>query len=247
VRRIAGLFAALVGASVPWSGALAADMKQDWPAAPPPVIKPLQPLPDMTGSWYLRGDLGVRWPFAGGADAAGNNAAPSVTLSNVFWGGIGAGFKNNAVRVDGTLEYGGPSTYRGTAVSTDDSTAKVQALTAMLNAYYDIGTWAGLTPYVGVGLGTAYLRVSDYQSATTPPLSPVGSFGRWNMAYGAMAGASYQIAHSLAVDVGYRYLGLGTAETKADATGALTIRKVSAHELRVGLRWMFGGSGFPSP
>jgi opacity protein-like surface antigen len=232
--RIAALVTALVGAAAVSGAADAADMPGQYPPPSPRTVAA------NADGWYLRGDLGYRSHAIDGASAAAGFPAPGVNdLQSGFWFGGGAGFKTGALRVDATVDYGAPVNYSGNAVTAGDVTAKVQASTALFNVYYDIGTWSGLTPYIGAGVGAAYISVSDYQSAVTPPLTAVPEAKRWGVAWGAMAGVSYQLTRALAVDGGYRYLGLGSVETSADSFGKLTLKNLAAHEFRVGLRWTY--------
>ena len=114
------------------------------------------------------------------------------------------------------------------------------AFMMMGNAYVDLGTFVGVTPYVGAGLGIA--RVSWAQetasitcvpqngtvhreackaagTATQPGMNEVYtepgviSNGKdWRLAMSATAGFSYQINSNLSVDTSYKFtsVGLGT-------------------------------------
>jgi opacity protein-like surface antigen len=63
-----------------------------------------------------------------------------------------------------------------------------------------------------------------------------------------MAGTAIELGGGLSIDVGYRYLHLGRAETGIDPNLAafagsaqkLKLKTVDAHEVRVGLRWQLG-------
>jgi opacity protein-like surface antigen len=53
-----------------------------------------------------------------------------------------------------------------------------------------------------------------------------------------MAGISYKISQNYAVDLGYRHISFGEATTGVDFFGnQLTFKKLSADEIRLGLRW----------
>ena len=54
-----------------------------------------------------------------------------------------------------------------------------------------------------------------------------------------MAGVAFAVSSNVLVDVGYRYLSLGDAVTASDAFGSMKLNKITAHEVRVGLRWNF--------
>ena len=110
----------------------------------------------------------------------------------------------------------------------------------LLNAYYEPYTFNGFTPYIGVGAGLALVQVSDYSSAVVPPFTPVATSRKWNFAYAAMLGSSFAFSRNVLLDVGYRYLALGTADTTADSSGRMVqFKDIAAHEFRIGVRLMF--------
>jgi len=213
------------------AGALAADMPV------PPVYKAPPPVEILSG-WYLRGDLGAHWGVVDGAqsvspfrDATGNGLGQGVNAS------LGFGIKTQWLRTDITIDYVSPLKYSGTVATPDDTTAKIQTFTTLLNGYLDLGTWYRLSPYVGAGVGAAYADLYDYASTGAPPFSGDTSNKRWGFAWAAMAGVAYPISHNLMLDVGYRYLNIGDVSSGSDAFGAMTFKNVAGHEARVGLRW----------
>jgi opacity protein-like surface antigen len=58
------------------------------------------------------------------------------------------------------------------------------------------------------------------------------------LAWALMAGFGYAVAPNLMVDLGYRYLNFGDLTVGSDA-GAMTLKNLAAHEVRVGVRWSF--------
>jgi opacity protein-like surface antigen len=203
-----------------------------------PEIRTVVPTMDLSG-WYLRADAGYRATTAKDAVSTGGFPWPTDNrVGDTFYGGVGAGFKWGPVRVDVTADYGGEASYTGTGGGAA-ATARIQTITGLFNAYYDIGTWSGFTPYIGAGAGAARVTISEYQSLTTPPLSMVGSNGRYNFAWALMTGVNYQVWRNLSVDVGYRFLDQGTAQTASDASGTFMLGKLRSHEARVGLRWIY--------
>ena len=229
---IAGALAALFAAN-----AQAADMPGQYP--PPPL--PDKPVYEFIDSgWYLRGDIGMAWGFLDRAVSAPGFSDPTNSrLGNAITGGLGVGIKSRWMRTDLTLDYLSPMKYTGTVVASGDTTAKIGATTLLFNGYADLGTWGLLTPYVGAGIGAAYVTVSDYASTGAPPFSGNTSNSKINLSYAGMVGVALNISSNLKIDVGYRYLNLGDINTKSDAFGAMTFRNVAAHEARVGLRWSF--------
>jgi len=218
------------------NAAFAADMPGMLP--PPSAATFLPPLPASWG-WYVRGDLGGYWGTMGGAQSAPGFPSPTDnSIDNGFVGGVGAGFKAGWVRSDATVDYTAMK-YSGTIATPGDVSAKVDAVTALFNGYLDLGTWYGLTPYIGAGAGVANLRTHDYSSTAAPPFAGGLSNSQWKFAYAVMAGAGYSIAPNIVLDAGYRYVNFGDVTTASDSVGAMTLKNLAAHEVRVGVRWSF--------
>lgn len=228
---------AVSGSALALSSALA--QAADMPGYPPPLPQYRSSLIDANSGWYLRGDLGARWGLIGGAEQASPPNPTDNSLGNGMTASLGAGIKSSWLRTDVTIDYASPAKYQGTVAAAGDTTAKIQATTALLNGYIDLGTWYRITPYIGGGAGVAYARISDYVGTAAPPIPGEPAKNRWNFAWAGMAGAAYPIARNMMVDVGYRYLNVGNLSTGSDAFAATTFKNVAAHELRVGLRWSF--------
>jgi opacity protein-like surface antigen len=54
-----------------------------------------------------------------------------------------------------------------------------------------------------------------------------------------MGGVGYSIAPNLTLDANYRYVNFGDVTVASDASGAMTLKNLAAHEVRVGVRWSF--------
>ncbi len=194
---------------------------------------------DLSTGWYVRGDIGAHWGQVTGAQSAAPFPGPTdSSLGNGMTGALGVGFKSSWLRTDVTIDYAAPVKYQGTVATAGDTTAKIQASTALVNGYLDLGTWYRVSPYIGAGAGVAYVRATDYVGPA-PPLSGDTSKNQWNFAFAGMAGIAFAISHNLMMDAGYRYLNFGDVKTGSDAFGAMTFKNVFAHEVRVGLRWSF--------
>lgn len=228
-----GVSAALV------TTALAADVPRGYPPERPlPILE--RPRVSLFEGWYLRGDLGYAWGQIGSAQSPSAFASPSTnSLGNGFTGGVGAGFKSQWLRTDVTFDYLVPLKYQGTIATAGDVSAKISALSFLVNGYFDLGTWYRATPYIGAGIGAARMRVSEYQSTVAPPFASGTSGDQWNFAWALNAGVGYAISSNMMVDLGYRYINFGDTKSGADASGSMTFKNVAAHEVRVGLRWSF--------
>ena len=61
---------------------------------------------------------------------------------------------------------------------------------------------------------------------------------KWDFAWAAMGGLTFNLSPNLLMDVSYRYLNMGDAITPiASNNNQLTIRDMTAQEFRLGLRY----------
>jgi opacity protein-like surface antigen len=209
------------------------------------------PMPDMSGGgggsswssasfgggWYLRGDVGARWYKHSGTDTAGVTGFPTNSkLKSGLDAGVGFGYKAGFLRADVTADYALPVDYTATAVTTNDTRARLQMSTVMGNLYFDLGTWGGLTPYVGAGAGAGFARTTQF---VRPAYVGPDTTLQTRFAYAAMGGLAMKVAPNLQLDLGYRYLNYGDIKLASEAAGDTYARKVAAHEVRLGLRWSF--------
>ncbi len=105
-----------------------------------------------------------------------------------------------------------------TCVSTDESS--YSALLLLANAYADLGTYHGITPYVGAGIGGAHLKWDDLRNTVNGTTTVHRGTKSWRFAYALMAGASYCLTDKLKLDVGYRYARIEGGKMFGYATGA---------------------------
>lgn len=205
MKKIALAVAAAITFAVSAAATKAADMSN----LPPPLIKaPPAPWVELGSNWYLRGDFSYRMSDVSGTNGPEDSAAL----------GIGVGYNFSSwLRGDVTLDYQFGSRF---PVNDNPIVAgeKLWSSALFANGYVDLGTWFGVTPYVGAGVGAAYNYLADD--------------GRWNFAWAAMLGAAYHLSANLAVDFGYRYADLGSGIA---LNGALV--DITAHEFKVGFRY----------
>ncbi len=122
----------------------------------------------------------------------------------------------------------------------------------LANGYFDIGTWYGFTPYVGAGAGFSVTRtdatVNWYMSNGVPyQVTTDGFYFNWDtstsairyqLAWALMAGVSYAVTPQFLIDLGYRYVNLGTLPGVADSSGQIVTKSLNAQEIRIGLRYL---------
>jgi len=242
------------------------------------------------GGWYIRGDIGYSsldydsdTRFFQGGSLVGVVANGDIDSTYFLQGGIGYQV-TDYLRVDATLAYhnttdtvgfsrniasvpapgavsciGAPAGTPGECLFTD--TQEVQSTVLLANAYADLGTFNGLTPYVGAGIGGAHVSYGSLTNSQTcvvaAPADPScvdrsdthAGEDQWRFAWAVHAGASYDINCRLKADAGYTFTrieggrafgfpsGSGISGTQGFDNG------IDIHSGRVGLRYHLDDSG----
>jgi len=245
---VAGAFSLLAPA------ANAADLAIMPPPAPPAVE---------FGGWYLRGDIGMTNQGLRDIHNVQMDSATAFTWLDkgrfdagpLF--GLGVGYQFNSwLRGDLTGEYRGRVSFdaldqfdNGGTINTNHYTAKKSEWLFLANGYIDLGTWSGVTPFVGAGIGTARVQIDSYRDdniiAGGGGWAPSAS--RWNFAWAIHAGLGYQVSRNLTLEFAYRYVDLGKGMTgdtiNYDGTNPIVgnstyFNHITSHDLKFGVRWL---------
>ncbi|ESZ46931.1 outer membrane protein [Mesorhizobium sp. RSR565B] len=258
---LAALFAGVAGP------VFAADL------AEPPVVKEAPaPIayeqPADFGGWYIRGDIDYHWSKFRGGDYTTYSPAPpqlpgsfaSGKLKSSFSAGAGVGYQvNRYFRTDLTFDWMGKSNFRGSTngfcgggiACTSVDTSSYSAMLLLANAYVDIGTWHGVTPYVGAGIGGAWVKWDTLHNTDLDGSFEHSGGKGWRFAYALMAGASYCLTDRVKLDLGYRYSHINGGKMFNYASdsdvGPGFDRGINVHEVRGGLRYQFGRSDCAPP
>ena len=264
---------------------------------PPPAMEPPPPMAMEFSGWYLRGDVGMALrtsseslninpnPLAGApADAFNSFYNPTISAAGLF--DVGVGYQvNNWLRFDATAEYRGGSQFQAleqvgipsqTAQFADFYRGNLSSFIAMANAYVDIGTWYGITPFVGGGVGWAQNRLDGVtdtgfaypgNGAGFPTGGYLNNGVSNNFAWALMAGLDFDVTQNLKLELGYRYLSYGTIKTGTsncfNGTGAnggfsaancggsgytISSNRLASSDFRIGLRWLLSDTTLaPAP
>ena len=289
---VMGNLAGLALASVLAVGATAAAAADLLPAPAP--VEPAYAAPvEVGGGWYLRGDVGVshvetsRWQQARRFDDTSTVLRAGFITDQIegsAFAGIGIGYQFNSwFRADLTAEYRHAATARGTYqehtsfgcfIGTCDFRGQnnyrgsLDSIVVLANGYFDLGTWHGITPFVGAGVGFAHNRMTGftedgYQQGTLSGFGPVATSlivdnEKTNFAWALHAGLGYAVSPNLKLELGYRYLNLGEARTGSIQCGTFTgtgsacapgvkVEEIQSHDIKLGMRWMLGGPAYAAP
>ena len=235
------------------------------------------------------------WDQPGNVAAAGTTLTQgihSTSLASSAFVSIGAGYQfNNWFRADVTSEYRGAASAKGTYQAFQNSIATpcvvggaagncalfqnnyagtVQASVFLLNGYIDLGTFHGVTPYVGGGIGFARTTTTGFTDSGVNVIgnginaagqpngasaaiatSPIADRSKFKLAWAAMAGVSYDVNANLKLDIGYRYLDMGRVTTGqinclcAQTFPGFNMNRFASHDLKIGMRWLINDGPAP--
>lgn len=246
------------------SAAQAADYQQ-----PPPVyVQP--PVIEEFSGWYLRGDIGFSNQSVG--SLFNQQDLTTTTFTNVDKGfdsapffGLGIGYYfNDWLRFDVTGEYRGKANFHGLDSYTgfgcpppgytscpDSYSGSKSEWTFLLNGYVDLGTWYNVTPFVGAGIGFSRNTISSFQDInvanTILSQSYAPSASQWNFAWALHAGLAYKVSKNFTVELAYRYLDLGNAQTgvpvdfNSQTFPVFEFQHLTSHDVKIGLRFNLDG------
>ncbi|MBD8906607.1 outer membrane protein [Methylorubrum zatmanii] len=236
---------------------------------PPPPPQAVIPEPvEFAGGWYLRvdggyGSLDLRKTIA---EDVSHPPKPYdyVTLqdkvSNQYFVGGGVGYQVNPwLRIDATGEYRFRTKWKlfaedrtgGDTGGYNATEGRFDSIVGLVNGYVDLGTWYGVTPFLGAGVGVAHHSfggVTDKGYGNYDGGYGIGSRNeRTNFAWALHAGLGYDVTQNLKFEVAYRYLNMGEA-----TTGVVTcslecpktvyrVKDLDSHDVKVGLRYLLGG------
>jgi len=220
-------------------------------------------------TWYLKGTIGMKneEPDSIWTDGHGNDGYQTgdftvhhkdIKTTAIYGFGIGLEY-NRWLRFDVTGEYRGKQLFvaqdsynnggpcPGTGCGTNEYTADIEGWMGLFNAYVDLWTWRGVTPYIGAGIGFTSLDVQGFKDVNVPQNSVFygdSDHRSTNFAWALYAGMSYDITPNLTLDLAYRYADLGDAETGrataydgSDSYNGLQIRDITSHDLLFSARY----------
>lgn len=213
------------------------------------------PMRAAPGNCYFRGDTGysassdpeVEWFTAGGDDVR------TLDFEGTWFaeGGIGCGTGSRGFRGEIVFGVHGERKFDGeppAAPPADPMHWNLQSYTAMFNIYKDLGNFNGAVPYLGAGIGMSYNRLDEVYFTQNPLLvNRIEGDDDLSFAWSLMAGVGYQVTDRLILDIGYRFMDMGKAQSgRVDDIGIVNPRvyidDLHAHEVKVGFRYHFGSS-----
>jgi opacity protein-like surface antigen len=218
----------------------------------------LPPLPslDATGNlddgdgganWYLRATAGLSLPSSPTLRpyVLPGLAMQTEDLKAGWAAGAAFGYQWGWLRADLSLDYLGGRDFSEAftgpcgAKCSGTLTGSFSAVPALANVYYDIGTWKGITPYLGAGLGVVHLQWDDLRLSGRcgGPCPAASGDGHWRFAWQVGVGVNYAVSEKVSLDADYRLLDLGKAGAGSTAKGNIAGGTIWDNEVRLSLRY----------
>lgn len=148
--------------------------------------------------------------------------------------------KSNSIDTTWAVELNGTPIPGGMANSIDMKTS-VKLQTIMFNGWFDIPTGTSFKPYVGGGIGVAFIDFKT--SASEDGGAPITrSKDISNFAWSLGAGLGYEITSNWTVDLGYSYINAGEAKAYFSEEGGLLyskVKRIETHDIMLGVRYTF--------
>lgn len=190
--------------------------------------------------FYIGGAAGANWSNDSDVTGAGVPNGTSVDYDTGWAGLLNGGYAfTNGIRTE--LEVG----YRGNDVDgvngVQAAAGDVSSWDLMGNVYYDFRNSSKFTPYVGAGIGGAWV---DFDGISTPVAGRTLSGDDIGFAYQGIAGVSYAITDALGLFADYRYMATTDLSVDSNNNNQSADMEYSNHSLFLGMRYSFGA---PAP
>lgn len=183
---------------------------------------------------YASVQAGATWLEDADNTAFGDTVESSYDMG--FNVGAAGGYDFGPARVEGEVAYrqNDVDKLRVPGFGTASGDGDVSALSLMANGFWDIETGSSVTPYLGAGIGVAQVSMNDVGAAGERLADDDDTV----FAYQLAAGAAFELAPALALDLGYRFFATSDPEFK-DVDGVKFDSEYMSHNLSLGVRFQF--------
>jgi opacity protein-like surface antigen len=215
----------------------------------PPIFVDQAPemVPVEVGSgWYLRGDIGYN--FNSDFYDYDFSAYPGVSTSQdsaPVFASIGSGYHfSDYFRAEANIGFLTSDSldinFNDNFGSTSAAWVDTDLWSGIINGYVDLGTYVGITPYIGAGAGMVYSQTTVGDRTVYPngaEFYQQDENNEFSFAYTLNAGASYQVTQNASIDIGYQYFSAPDARTVSTDNFKVESDGVDFHQIKVGLRY----------
>ncbi|MEM6711738.1 MAG: outer membrane beta-barrel protein [Pseudomonadota bacterium] len=259
------LFIGTIASTFVSGAVLAADLS-------PPPVSYFEPVIEQKfgGNLYLRGFVGFTNQEVDEFDPSRLAANPPARLEilhaefesgGLVGGAVGYQF-NQYFRADISAEYRMRTAFDGldrfdisgdgTFDQTNDYSADKSEFVVLANAFVDLGQYEKISPYIGAGIGASYTTIHDLVDVNevTTGVAFADSNGEWDLAWALYAGLGFEVNDHLTLDLGYRFLSIGDAESGdvdpfdgGSVVSPVLFNDIYSHDVTFGVRYAFNPFG----
>ncbi|MGE5502803.1 MAG: OmpA family protein [Actinomycetota bacterium] len=182
--------------------------------------------------WYMGADLGANLLQNSDIKGNGNNYKTDYDLGYGVLGQVGYGF--GPFKVEGELGWRRNDVDK---VTGGTSSGAASVFSMMANGIYDFMPQSVWHPFVGAGIGPAYVDSKgggQYKGTD------------WQFAYQGIAGVAYDLSSNWALKTQYRYFSTLDYDTKDTASRGME-GEYHSHALMVGFTYKFAPPPAPVP
>jgi outer membrane protein OmpA-like peptidoglycan-associated protein/opacity protein-like surface antigen len=186
--------------------------------------------------WYAGLGAGVGFQESTDATAAATTDNVKFNPGFVVSGSTGFGFENQ-LRPEFEVAYRKSTVDSVTGPGAGGGSGNINSIAFMGNLFYDFDTRSGLTPYLGVGIGGAFVGADGIGSVFTGDAIEGSPF---QLAYQGIAGFSYELSERVEATLDYRYFRTTQPEFKTVSNLTVSDMDYVNHTVMLGLRYIFG-------
>ncbi|MFO1159259.1 MAG: OmpA family protein [Reyranellaceae bacterium] len=189
--------------------------------------------------FYISAEGGLNWMFNTTINVPNFGGLVNV-YPNTGWlvgGSIGYDFVGPRVELEGVYRSNN-GTLQAAPIGFQNATAGFnnQQTAIMANAFYDFNAGGTIVPYIGAGLGIAFVNASALGGNTSST----------NFAYQGMLGVGYNIDPQIRINIEGRYYGTTSPSVNNPVVGGVTFQNNNI-SLMASVAFRFGAPDTPPP
>ncbi|CAA7626793.1 Outer membrane protein and related peptidoglycan-associated protein [Candidatus Terasakiella magnetica] len=189
--------------------------------------------------WYVGADVGAGFLQDSKNSGNGFNYKSS---SDAGWLAIGeVGYAFGPMKLEAEISYRANGIDK---VAGQNGKGDTSAIAPMVNGVYEFLPQSAIHPFVGAGIGAAYVNAGTVSQNGTN----VYKGGDWQFAYQGFAGVGYDISQNVELKAQYRYFSTLDYKTKAIPGGQKLTSEYADHAILIGFNYKFGApEAAPAP
>lgn len=188
--------------------------------------------------WYAGIDMGVT--HTEDSTASGSGVSYKSEYDNRFdsVSAIHGGYAFGQYKLEGEFATRSSKT---SEVDSQEGGGTVSANSLMINGVYEFLPDSKWHPFVGLGIGTAFVDAAGTKRAN----NTLFQGNEWVFAYQGFVGVAYDLFDMMQLTAQYRYFGTTDYEVAARSNGAALEAEYGNHAIMIGMNYKFGVTPAP--